>query len=60
MHLENSKLRTHFLNNTWVREDVTKTLMFLSWMKLKTEYTKIWDVPKAVFKEKFIALNVLT
>lgn len=28
-------------------------------MNIKTQHKKLWDAPKAVLKEKFIAINIM-
>lgn len=47
------------INNLWVKEEIQRKLKhILSWIKIKTQHTNLWDVAKGVSKEIFIALDV--
>lgn len=47
------------ISNLWVKEEIQRTLKnILSWIKIKTQHTDLWDVAKGVSKEIFIALDV--
>ena len=52
------KIHNASVNNSWVKEKVTRKIRKISKFSKNTIYQKLYNVAKAVFKEKFIQLNV--